>query len=302
LRDVLECFCRLQSPPSGWKLVVVDNGSTDDTASVVSDFTNRLSLEFVSEPILGKNAALNTGLARVEGDLVALTDDDVFPHADWLAQLRTAADTHSSYSIFGGAILPRWETPPPNWMTWLDPGPTYSLTDPALPEGLINPARVFGPNMAIRARVFASGIRFDNSIGPRGTNYAMGSESELLMRLDRQGHKAWYVQHAVVEHLVRSEQLNEAWVMQRMTRHGRGHQRRHPGADFWWDMPRRIYGALPREIGIMALARATFNKKLLFRSRLRFNFTLGTAIESRNMARERRYQTRVAAEVVPRNP
>jgi glycosyltransferase involved in cell wall biosynthesis len=302
LRDVLECFCRLQSPASGWKLVVVDNGSTDETTSVVSAFTNRLPLEFVSEPFLGKNAALNTGLPRLEGDLTVLTDDDVFPHADWLTQLRTAADAHPNYSIFGGAILPRWETPPPNWMAWLDTGPTYSLTDPARPEGPINPALVFGPNMAIRTSVFTSGIRFDASIGPRGTNYAMGSESELLMRLHRQGHKAWYVQHAAVEHFVRKEQLNVAWVMQRMTRHGRGHQRRNPNANLWWGMPRRIYRAFPREIAIMALARAIFSEKLLFRARVRFNFMLGTAIESRIMAREHRSQIHAAVGVVPRIP
>ena len=67
LPDVLESFCHLQSPPSGWKLVVVDNGSTDDTPPVIASFANRLPLQYASEPTLGKNFALNTGVALVEG-------------------------------------------------------------------------------------------------------------------------------------------------------------------------------------------------------------------------------------------
>jgi glycosyltransferase involved in cell wall biosynthesis len=305
LRDVLESFSRLQSPPSGWKLVVVDNGSTDESAAVITAFARRLPLEFVSEPVLGKNTALNTGLARTEGDLTVLTDDDVFPYADWLVQLRKAADEQPACSIFGGVVVPRWEASPPEWIDWLDKAPVFAITPASLKEGILPSHRidqVFGPNMAIRTDIFASGIRFDTSIGPRGSDYAMGSETELLLRLNRQGYQAWHVQTAIVEHLIRKEQLELSWVVQRTIRHGRGHQRRHPEVNLWWDMPRRVYRALPREIVIMALARATLNTRLFFRSRMRFNFTLGTAIESRVMARERRSQTQLAAAVVPRNP
>ena len=61
LRDVLEAYCHLQSPAGGWKLVVVDNGSTDQTPQVVSSFADRLPLHLVIEPRLGKNVALNSG-------------------------------------------------------------------------------------------------------------------------------------------------------------------------------------------------------------------------------------------------
>jgi hypothetical protein len=36
--------------------------------------------------------------------------------------------------------------------------------------------------MAIRTAVFQSGVRFDASIGPRNSSYAMGSETELVLR------------------------------------------------------------------------------------------------------------------------
>src|SRR5271165_120774 len=149
LRDVMEAYCQLQAPPSGWKLVVVDNGSTDQTSQVLASFADRLPLHCVLEPKPGKNVALNAGLDLVEGDLAVFTDDDTFPRADWLLQIRKAADTHTAHSLFGGVILPRWEVPPPNWLAWIDDsGPLYTITDPSLKEGPIDPVLVFGPNMA----------------------------------------------------------------------------------------------------------------------------------------------------------
>ncbi len=154
LTDVLETYCALQPPACGWKLVVVDNGSADHTQKVLAAFSARLPLHPVHEPKTGKNAALNTGLDLVEGDLVVLTDDDAFPASDWLVQLRKAADEQLAYSMFGGAVLPRWEMSPPPWIHWIAAGPLFTLTDPSLPEGHMEACDIFGPNMAVRSSIF----------------------------------------------------------------------------------------------------------------------------------------------------
>ena len=304
LRDVLETYCQLQSPASGWKLVVVDNGSTDQTAQVVASFANRLPLHYLLEPTLGKNCALNAGLALVEGDLTVFTDDDVFPNAEWLVKLRQAADANASYSMFGGVILPRWEAPPPKWIRWIvaeigrsvrnsdvKAGPVYSLTDGDFKEGQVDPCLIFGPNMAVRTSIFRSGIHFDTSIGPRGSSYAMGSETELLLRLGRYGHKAWYVQDAIVEHFVRAEQLEKAWVLPRAVRFGRGQYRlsrgeKVTGSKLWLGLPRYLLRDIPKEGVSIAVAWVIRKEEALFRSHWRFNYLRGVAIEAFSMARE----------------
>jgi L-malate glycosyltransferase len=296
LADVLESFCHLRPPMSGWKLVVVDNGSTDETPQVLESFTDRLPLHALNEPKLGKNAALNAGLNWVEGDLAVFTDDDVFPHDDWLIELREAADTHPWYSMFGGAIVPRWETGPPAWISWvvesrytdskvndIRGGPVYTITDPLLMDGPVAPELIFGPNMAIRTSVFRAGMRFDSCIGPRGSSYPMGSETELLLRLNRQGHKGWHVRKAVVEHLVREEQLEKAWILQRAIRFGRGQYRLSPPPKSWIGIPRHLFRDIPKEGLHLAATWLAFRKEELFRSRWRFNYLLGLAIEARNI-------------------
>ena len=299
LADILESFCNLQSPRSGWKLVVVDNASTDETLQVLSSFKHRLPLYAASEPRPGKNYALNEGLRWVEGDLVVLTDDDVFPHADWLVELRRAADTNPGYSIFGGSILPRWETPPPSWVQWLEQGPAYTLTDPSFQEGPINPALVFGPNMALRSDVFLGSTRFDPSIGPRNTSYPMGSETDLLLRLNQQGHKAWHVSGAVVEHLIRRTQLTKSWVFERAVRYGRGFYRMFCSDEMkkklWMGVPRHLFRDIPKELISMCVTGALHRHEAAFRSRWRFNFLRGHMIEARFLDRQLRARAKKAA-------
>ncbi len=278
LRQVLDCFRCLQNPVGGWKLVVVDNGSRDDTRQMLATFERRLPLHWFTVADPGKNIALNAGLELLEGDLAVFTDDDAFPHADWLVQLRSAADTQPEYSMFGGAVIPRWELPPPNWISWVNVGPTFGMNDPALLDGPMSFSRlpdIIGPNMAIRAHVFRSGIRFDSTIGPSGSNYAMGSETELILRMGRMGHKGWHIHGAVVEHLVRAEQLDKGWILQRAIRFGRGEQKLCPNPRSWWGFPRHLLRDIPKYFLKMIAAGMCFRSEAAFRAHWRLNYLRG---------------------------
>ena len=61
----------------GWELIVVDDGSTDDTAAVVRDLAEADSrVRLVARPNGGQAAARNTGLREARGRLVAFLDSD----------------------------------------------------------------------------------------------------------------------------------------------------------------------------------------------------------------------------------
>ncbi|MCA0308412.1 MAG: glycosyltransferase [Actinobacteria bacterium] len=74
------------------ELVVVDDGSTDDTADIARAFGSRLTL--LQQANAGPNAARNTGLRHATGDVIALCDSDdvLLPNylADALAVLEAA--------------------------------------------------------------------------------------------------------------------------------------------------------------------------------------------------------------------
>jgi len=273
LPRLLDALEQQTSPPGGWKVVAVDNGSTDGGGDLLRARAARLPLTVLTEPRRGKSRGLNAGLAAVEGDLVVFTDDDVTPPADWLVALRRLAGRQPDYDIFGGAIQPIWPYPPPDWILRCAPQDYFAWTH--FEEGPTAPTAVWGPNMAVRRRVL-EGRRFFEGIGPDGgPKYAVGAETELLMRAAAAGHRCWHAPDIVVGHLVEPHQLTPAWLLQRAHNHGRG-VRRLFGTDEPVGAP-RLFG-LPRQLladyagALAATARSSlaggFEERFIARHRL----------------------------------
>jgi glycosyltransferase involved in cell wall biosynthesis len=59
LARTLEGYCRAEPPPVAWKLVVVDNGSSDGSTTIINSFRDRLPIELIEQPLPGKSRALN---------------------------------------------------------------------------------------------------------------------------------------------------------------------------------------------------------------------------------------------------
>ena len=103
------------APPLGrpWELLVVDNGSTDDTPAVLAAFRGRLPLRALREERAGKSRAVNAGIRAAPQPLLAFTDDDAIVGPSWLRAIERAAGTHADALGFGGRVIPEWAAAPP---------------------------------------------------------------------------------------------------------------------------------------------------------------------------------------------
>lgn len=72
LREALESVRNQGLPP--WEIIVVDDGSTDDTVQVIQEAG--IAVRYFLQPHLGVAAARNLGLSGASGDLVAWLDSD----------------------------------------------------------------------------------------------------------------------------------------------------------------------------------------------------------------------------------
>ena len=206
-----------------WEVILVDNAGNDETAQLASTFSESLPLKFIVEKAPGKNNALKTALGHANGDLFIFTDDDVIADPAWVRSLVDAAGRWSSADLFGGRILPKYPEgmTAPNINDVVFMRIAYVITDRDQPEGEYSAGRIWGPNMMVRRRVFDQGMMFNTDIGPSGSNYVMGSETEFLHRAGDAGHIAVYVPTALVYHQIRPEQLTHSWLYGRAFRMGR---------------------------------------------------------------------------------
>ena len=86
------------------EIVIIDNGSTDDTAKVVEKFSGSNLVRYVYEGKIGISHARNIGVQSSRGDIIAFVDDDAVADTAWLAGIETVFTENSDVGIVGGAI------------------------------------------------------------------------------------------------------------------------------------------------------------------------------------------------------
>lgn len=96
----IESLLNQNYPADAYDIIVVENGSTDDTTAVAAQYPVRL----LHSPRRGPAAARNFGLARSTADIVAFTDADCIADTNWLSEL-VKPYTDPAIGGVGGAIL-----------------------------------------------------------------------------------------------------------------------------------------------------------------------------------------------------
>ena len=245
LRQTLEALTRLtRADAREWEVIVVQNNCSDDTSTVLAEFTSRLPLRALSEPRAGVNFARNAAVNAARGDYIVFTDDDTLPVPDWLCAYAAAFTAHPGANVFGGPIQPRFTSSPPAWLEEVLPevASAYGrLECRGRGESLSENFFPFGANMAFALRVLRK-WPFDPKLGPRGKSRINGSETELILKLFANGHEGRWVEGARVEHCIQPKQMTTDFI--RWYFRGQGASMpidAPPGMSMLWGHPRWLW-------------------------------------------------------------
>jgi glycosyltransferase involved in cell wall biosynthesis len=180
------------------ELVIVDNGSTDNTASVLAQATSActgFSLKVLNEHRQGKSNALNRGLSSAQGKILLVVDDDVVVDPQWLVQ-HLESYRLTSFDAMQGRVLPG---------VGVDGRPADSdkLREYNIPivdygETVRECRGLTGTNMSFKREVFAKVGRFDSRLGPGAAGFS--EDTQYSLRIREAGFKIGYTPHAIVYH------------------------------------------------------------------------------------------------------
>jgi len=87
IEDTLKAVCAL-TYPSAWEVMIINDGSTDDTLEKIKPFLKHPHIRLLNKEInQGKALALNDAIGLLNGEIIVILDADAQPEADLLYHL-----------------------------------------------------------------------------------------------------------------------------------------------------------------------------------------------------------------------
>lgn len=204
-----------------WEMLVVDNGSTDDTQQTIEKFKGALPIRSVIQPEPGLSNARNAGVAAALGKYIIWTDDDVLVDEKWLAAYLEAFEANPGAVVFGGTAVPVYQEPKRNWFVKAEPQIVSLLAIRNSPEwSEITSKRIpYGLNYAIRAAEHKKRL-YDPELGVAPGRRRGGEETTLIRALLAEGATGAWAWDAKVYHLIPAQRQTLRYIYEFYRAHG----------------------------------------------------------------------------------
>lgn len=213
LAAALQSLCEQTLNPSEYKIIVVDNNSSDTTRAVAEEFCRRRpNIRYVFERQQGHSHARNRGWQEARGEYVGYIDDDAQAPPQWLAVAKEVIEEVSP-AVFGGPYYASYNSPKPAW--WKDSYRSHERTETARP--LDQGEYLSGGNIFFRRQLLQTMGGFDVTLGMSGETIGVGEETDLLRRVRATDPEAliYFEPELCVDHLVPAEKMTLGWNMRR---------------------------------------------------------------------------------------
>lgn len=179
-------------PKTRYEVIVVDNGSNDDSPDIIKTFP----VKYLSESRQGPAAARNTGIREAQGDYILLIDSDCMAEKD-LIRFHVEAhlqfrDIDGTIKVVGGSIGGINK----NYWAMCDDFCSWYLNHPKLKPRLED-SYLPTANLSVARAVFEKTGGFDEAL-------RFGEDYMFCQKVTKSGYRIYFEPRAVLYHINRA--------------------------------------------------------------------------------------------------
>lgn len=105
ISDCLDSLLKLEYPPDGYEIIIVDDGSTDNTARIVREYEERYpNITLLTKPAGGKGSAVNLGSLQAHGKYISVIDSDTLPGGNYLVEMERCFAEDETVDVVTGRL------------------------------------------------------------------------------------------------------------------------------------------------------------------------------------------------------
>jgi glucosyl-dolichyl phosphate glucuronosyltransferase len=221
LRTALESVLAVDYPRDRFELLLVDNGSTDETASLVAEFERRAEFQvrYIYEGAIGLSRARNRAIREARGQYLFFTDDDQVVDKAVLQEYERVLGQFPC-RVVQGAIELLFTEERPSWLHGRLAGLLGETR--ALPEGTAI-GDLYGGNLLVKRDVFEQFAGFHEDFGKGRAGFS--EDTEFAERLRAAGERIVFAPTARIYHVIGPERATVRFVRKTSFEKGRAHGR-----------------------------------------------------------------------------
>lgn len=216
LEKCLNGLLRQTLPVARYEIIVVDNGSTDNTWEILAKFADNPLIRVVTEPVAGLSRARNCGLREAKAPYVGYIDDDAVPGERWLeAALEVFLGVNPVPDWVGGPVTLEWEVAKPDWINEELSVPLGWVNWGELPRHLNTSEWLIGANSCFKKACLEKFGGFDERLGRQGSCLLSGEETQIKKKIEATGGFLYYHPEVTVRHFVPAARVIPSWFYRR---------------------------------------------------------------------------------------
>lgn len=211
--QTLQSVCNQTYADNNHEIIVIDNNSTDNTASICEEFRAEYpnkNFRYFKEMNQGLSFALNRGIKEAQGEFLIFVDDDETIIPQHLERLDNHLRTYPEAVLCGTPVIPVYEIPEPKWMSRFTQRLIGGYFDQGKEVKILEAKNYPGTgHTIIKKELYERYGNYNTELGRKGTSLIGAEDKDMFNRLKNNNIVCYYLPDIPIYHHIPPNKMTD---------------------------------------------------------------------------------------------